>query len=86
MEVALVILLGEEAGLAIDSALNDVQRVIGEKNARAAWHLRCSESQMSLTPIVIKCLGPFSSIVEGGSDRRFTTALTVQTFVHTITP
>ena len=30
MEVALVILLGEEAGLAVDAALNDVQRVIGE--------------------------------------------------------
>ena len=29
MEVALVILLGEEAGLAIDAALNDVLRVIG---------------------------------------------------------
>jgi hypothetical protein len=37
MEVALAVLFGEEARLAIDAALNDVQRVIGEKNARAAW-------------------------------------------------
>jgi hypothetical protein len=29
MEVALVVFLGEEARLAIDSALNDVQRVVG---------------------------------------------------------
>jgi hypothetical protein len=29
MEVALVVLLGEEARLAIDAALNDVQRVVG---------------------------------------------------------
>jgi hypothetical protein len=52
MEVALVVLLGKEAGLAIDAALNDVQRVIGEKNAWAAWHVRFSESQMTLTPLV----------------------------------
>jgi hypothetical protein len=29
MEVTLVVLLGEEARLAIDAALNDVQRVVG---------------------------------------------------------
>jgi hypothetical protein len=29
MEVALVVLLGEEARLAIDAALNDVQRIVG---------------------------------------------------------
>jgi hypothetical protein len=54
MEVALVILLGEKAGLAIDAALNDVQRVVGKKNARAAWHVRCSECQMTLTHLVMK--------------------------------
>jgi hypothetical protein len=54
MEVTLVVLLGEEARLAIDAALNDVQRVVGEKNAWAAWHVRRSESQMSLTPLVVR--------------------------------
>ena len=52
MEVALEVLLGSKTGLAIDSALNDVQRRVGKKNARVAWRVRCSDSQMSLTPSV----------------------------------
>jgi hypothetical protein len=58
VEIALVVLVGEEAGLAIDAALNDVQRVIGKRNAWAAWHVRCSESQMTLTamvPRLVRC-------------------------------
>jgi hypothetical protein len=61
MEVALVVFLGEEARLAIDSALNDVQRVVGQKNSCAAWHVRYSESQMSLTPLIpilVSCASP----------------------------
>ena len=38
MEITVVILIGEKARLAVDAALNDVQRVIGEKNAGAAGH------------------------------------------------
>ena len=44
MEVALIILLGKEARLAIDSALNNVERVIGKKNTWAMWHVRRSET------------------------------------------
>ena len=36
MEVAVVILIGKKAGLPIDAALNNVQRVISEKKAGAA--------------------------------------------------
>ena len=32
----------------MDAALDDGQQVIGEKNARGAWHVRCSEGQMTL--------------------------------------
>ena len=38
MEVTVVVLFGEKAGLAIDAALNDVQRNFGELETRAAWH------------------------------------------------
>jgi hypothetical protein len=47
MEVALIVLLGKEAWLAVDAALNDVQRVVGKQNAGATWHVSYSE---------IKCL------------------------------
>jgi hypothetical protein len=39
--------------LAIDALLNDVQQMIGEKNTWAAGHVRCSESQMTLTPLIL---------------------------------
>lgn len=55
MEVALIVILGEERGLAIDSALNDTERMIRERDASAASHVRRFDSQMSLTP-----LGPLS--------------------------
>lgn len=38
MEVTVVVLFGEKAGLAIDAALNDVQRNFGELEAWAARH------------------------------------------------
>lgn len=38
MEITVVILISEKARLAVDAALNNVQRVIGEKNAGAAGH------------------------------------------------
>ncbi len=63
MEIAVVIFIGKKARLAVDAALNDVQRVVGEKDAGAAGHGYglSSDNQMSLTPLVllaqkIKCL------------------------------
>jgi hypothetical protein len=55
MEITVVILIGEKTRLAVDAALNNVQRVIGEKNARAAGHgyWLSSETQMSLTPMAL---------------------------------
>lgn len=38
MEITVVILIGEKARLAINAALHDMQRVIGEKHTRAAGH------------------------------------------------
>jgi len=38
MEIAVVIFIGEKARLAVDAALNDVQRVIGEQYAGATGH------------------------------------------------
>lgn len=38
MEVAVVVLLGEKARLAVDAALNDVQRNFRELETRAARH------------------------------------------------
>lgn len=53
MEVALKVLIGKEARLAIDAALDDVQRVIGNQDARAAGHFRYSEFQLTLTPLAL---------------------------------
>lgn len=54
MEVALIVLFGKEARLAIDAALDDVQRVIGNQDARTAGNFRFSDSQMTLTPLARK--------------------------------
>ena len=40
VEVAVVVLYGEKAGLAIDAALDDVQRCFGELDTGATWHVR----------------------------------------------
>ena len=69
MEVALVALFGKEARPTIDAALNDVQRVVGKKSARAPWNVRCSESQMTLTPFSDGGQVP-AQAVAGDADRR----------------
>jgi hypothetical protein len=38
MEIAVVIFIGEKTRLAVDAALNDVQRVVSEQNTGAAGH------------------------------------------------
>jgi hypothetical protein len=38
MEVAVAVLVGKEAGLAIDASLHEVLRNIGKLDARAAGH------------------------------------------------
>ena len=40
MEIAVVIFIGEKTRLAIDAALNNVQRVIGKKNSGATGHIQ----------------------------------------------
>ena len=50
MEVAVVVLFGEKAGLAVDAALDDVQRGFGELDAGATGHVSGLESQLMLTP------------------------------------
>jgi len=52
VEVAVVVLFGEKAGLAIDAALDDVQRGFGELDAGATGHVSGLESQLMLTPFV----------------------------------
>lgn len=48
VEVRVAVLIGEEAGLAIDAALDDMQRLIGEQEAGYAQHVRHSTCQMTL--------------------------------------
>ena len=48
----MVVLFGEKAGLAIDAALDVVQRGFGELDAGATEHVSGLESQLMLTPFV----------------------------------
>ena len=53
VEVAVVVLFSEKAGLAIDAALDDVQRGFGELDAGATGHVSGLENQLMLTPFVL---------------------------------
>ena len=49
MEIELIVLIGEEAGRPIVAALDDMQRQIGQKPARAAGHIGFSgQARMDL--------------------------------------
>ena len=57
VEVAVVVLFGEKAGLAIDAALDDVQRGFSELDAGATGHVSGLKSQLMLTPLVLSRVG-----------------------------
>jgi hypothetical protein len=50
VEVAVVVLLGKEAGLSIDASLDEVHRYSGKMDSRAAWHGGLGQNKIEADP------------------------------------